>query len=187
MEIVKSPNITFDETAFELLFNTHFQGLCFFAQRYVKDIETAKEIVHDSFINLWDKKDNIDLSKSVKSYLSTTVHNRCLNFLRDNKKFNRDLLALENLEDVTEFEELDPFSCEELEQKIQAAINELPEKCREVFLLSRFENLKYKEIAEKLNISIKTVEAQMSKALQHLRIRLTDYITAFLIWMLLNK
>ena len=119
--------------------------------------------------------------------MSTTVHNRCLNFLRDNKKFNRDLLALENLEDVTEFEELDPFSCEELEQKIQAAINELPEKCREVFLLSRFENLKYKEIAEKLNISIKTVEAQMSKALQHLRIRLTDYITAFLIWMLLNK
>ncbi|NTW32776.1 MAG: RNA polymerase sigma-70 factor [Bacteroidetes bacterium] len=160
-----------------MLFKSSFKGLCYFAQRYVKDLDTAKEIVQDAFVNLWEKRDNIDLSKSVKSYLTTTIYNRSLNYLRDNKKFNKEILTFENLYPYNNQDTGDKLVASEINNKINKAIDELPEKCREVFQLSRFENLKYRQIADKLNISVKTVETQMSKALQHLRNRLVDYIT----------
>lgn len=172
-----------DEQEFEQLFKTHFQGLCYFAQRYIKDKETAREIVHDAFINLWEKRDSIDLSKSVKSYLTTSIHNRCLNYLRDNKKFDREVLTFENLSPDVAPEGLDNMISGELESKINEAIAELPEKCREVFMLNRFENLKYQEVADKLQISVKTVEAQMSKALAVLRTKLAEYLMILLIFL----
>jgi RNA polymerase sigma-70 factor (ECF subfamily) len=147
----------------------------------VKDFETAKEIVQDAFISLWEKRDSIDLSKPVKSYLTTIIYNKSLNYLRDNKKFNKDILTFENLYPLSEQMTSDKLVTAEMEQKIKASIQELPEKCREIFVLSRFQNLKYQQIADKLQISVKTVEAQMSKALQHMRERLVDYITVFLV------
>jgi len=174
----KTYNInTLTEVSFEFIFKSSFKGLCYFAQRYVKDLDTAKEIVQEAFINLWEKRDSIDLSKSVNSYLTTTIYNRSLNYLRDNKKFNKDILTFENLYSFNNQDTGDKLVAAEINLKINKAIEELPEKCREVFHLSRFENLKYRQIANKLNISIKTVETQMSKALQHMRIRLVDYIT----------
>lgn len=170
-----------DEKSFEMLFRSNFQGLCFFAQKYIKDIETAKEIVHDAFINLWEKRESIDMTKSVKSYLTASIHNRCLNYLRDNKKFNKEILSFENIYPETEHEHTDHLVTAEVENHINRAIQELPEKCREVFMLNRFENLKYQEIADKLQISIKTVETQMSKALQHMRTRLAGYLTIILL------
>jgi RNA polymerase sigma-70 factor, ECF subfamily len=121
------------------------------------------------------------LTKSVKSYLVTTIHNRCLNYLRDNKKFDKEILTFENLLPDVGPEGDDNLVSSELEARINAAIAELPEKCREVFMLNRFENLKYQEVADKLQISIKTVEAQMSKALQVLRTKLIDYLTLLII------
>lgn len=171
-----------DEASFELLFKSSFKGLCWFAVKYVKDLDTAKEIVQDAFINLWEKRENIDLSKPVKSYLSTIIYNKSLNYLRDNKKFNKDILAFENIYPDTGYYQTDKLIEDEISIKIKSAIEELPEKCREVFILSRYENLKYQQIADKLQISVKTVEAQMSKALQHMRIRLVDYITIMILF-----
>lgn len=168
-----------DETNFEILFRVHFKGLCFFAQKYVKDFETAKEIVQDAFLSLWEKRETIDMERPVKSYLTMVIHNKCTNYLRDNRKFDQYILNIENLVDVPEYDGNDSLVEEELKTKIDASIAELPGKCREIFILSRFENLKYQEIADKLKISVKTVETQMSKALQHMRIRLAAYISVF--------
>ena len=155
--------------------------MCFFAQKYVKDFETSKEIVQDAFISLWEKRETIDMSRPVKSYLTMVIHNKCTNYLRDNRKFDPFILNIENLLEVPEYDGADILVEEELKLKIDASILELPEKCREIFVLNRYENLKYQEIANKLQISVKTVETQMSKALQHMRIRLAEFISVFLI------
>jgi RNA polymerase sigma-70 factor (ECF subfamily) len=160
-----------------MLFRSHFAGLCFFAQKYVKDIDTAKEIVQDAFLSLWEKRDTIDMDRQVKSYLTMIIHNKCTNYLRDNRKFDTNILQIENLLDVPEYESTDSLVTGELKVSIESAINELPEKCREIFVMNRYENLKYQEIADKLQISVKTVETQMSKALQHMRPRLAAYLT----------
>lgn len=170
-----------DKASFEMLFRTHFKGLCSFALKYVKDLDTAKEIVQDSFLSLWEKREQIDLSKPVKSYLTTAIYNKSLNHLRDNKKFNSDLLNFEELYPFNENERNDRLVTNELNRKIHDSINELPEKCREIFMMNRFEDLKYREIAEKLDISIKTVETQMSKALQHMRSRLVEFLPIFIL------
>lgn len=163
-----------------MLFRSHFAGLCFFAQKYVKDFEAAKEIVQDAFLSLWEKRETIDMDRPVKSYLTMIIHNKCTNFLRDNRKFDQNILHIENLTEVPEYEGADSMVEEELKNKIDTAIEELPEKCRQVFVMNRYENLKYQEIADKLQISVKTVETQMSKALQHMRIRLSEYLTILL-------
>ena len=148
--------------------------MCSFAYKFVPDIEISKEIVHSVFVKLWDKRETLDVSDNLKPYLFRSVHNYSLNYIRDNKKFKQDVdwnrVENENLS------EQDPLEQQQLSEKINSAINLLPERCKQVFLLSKFDNLKYKEIAEKLNISIKTVEAQMSKALSVLRKELKDLI-----------
>ncbi len=143
----------------------------------MKDSETAKEIVQDAFLGLWEKRDTIDMERPVKSYLAMVIHNKCTNYLRDNRKFDQYILNIEELLEVPGYEGPDKLIENELEAKIDAAIQELPAKCREIFVLNRYENLKYQEIAHKLDISVKTVETQMSKALQHMRIRLAEYIS----------
>jgi len=170
-----------NEAAYELLFRTNFKGLCFFAQKYVKDFETAKEIVQDAFVILWEKRAGMDTDRSVKSYLTTTIHNKCHNYLRDNRKFNSEILSIENLVQPDGYAQADKLVEVELTAEIKKAINELPEKCKQIFLMSRNENLKYHEIADKLEISVKTVETQMSKALQHMRLRLAEYLVIFII------
>jgi RNA polymerase sigma-70 factor (ECF subfamily) len=165
-----------DEQTLKSLFRDHFNGLCRFAAGYVKDDEAAREIVQDSFVSLWEKRDVIDLSKPVKTYLSTTVRNKCLNYLRDHKKFSNDLLALENLSHETVYDQSDRLVESDIRIQIATAIEELPEKRREIFKLSRYQNLKYQQIADHLQISVKTVETQMSKALEHMRIRLAEYL-----------
>jgi len=172
--------------AFEQLFRSHYKGLCFFAMQYVKNDETAKEIVQNAFISLWEKRDSIDLSRQVKSYLSTSVRNKCLNHLRDNRKFDNDLLNLEQLSPDALYEQPDRLVEAELRDSIHLAMEELPEKCREVFRLNRFEQLKYQEIADRLQISVKTVETQMSKALQHMRLRLKEFMVPILLLFLLH-
>ena len=163
--------------------------MCFFAQKYVKDFETAREITQAAFISLWEKRDSIDMEKPVKSYLTKVIHNKCTNYLRDNRKFDQNILDIENLLEVPEYDGADSMVEAELKLRIDLSIAELPEKCREIFVLNRYENLKYQEIADKLQISVKTVESQMSKALQHMRIRLAEYIivVAALIISFINK
>jgi RNA polymerase sigma-70 factor (ECF subfamily) len=150
--------------------------LAYFALQYTKDLDTAREITQEAFISLWEKRETIDLSKPVKTYLTTSVRNKCLNWLRDNKKFNRDILDIEGLLSDRIYIPTDRLVESEIRVKIISAIEELPEKCREIFVLNRNENLKYQEIANRLQISVKTVETQMSKALQHMRNRLEEFL-----------
>ena len=174
---------SFHKSAFELAFHTHFESLCRFAVGYVNDRDSAQEIVQDVFINLWEKRETIDPGKPVKSYLFTSVRNRCLNFIRDHKKFRSYYLDVE-LEMEVKWEDNDNLSEADTERRVSEALNKLPEKCREVFELSRFDELKYKEIAEKLGISVKTVEVQMSKALKVMRGELKDLLIVLILMLL---
>lgn len=174
----------FNQKTFEGLFKQYFAPLSYYANKFVPDIETAKEVVHDVFINFWEKRETMDLSKSLKSYLYTSVHNRCLNYIRDNKKFDRSEYVLENTESESSWENSDVLIEAEIKAKINETLQKLPEKCREIFVMSRFEGLKYQEIADKLSISVKTVENQMSKALKIFRENLKEY-TLILIFLYL--
>ena len=163
-----------DKPLFEQLFKTHFVHLCNFAYQFVKDSDSAKDITQKVFINLWESRDKIDPQKSIQSYLFTSVRNRSLNYIRDQKKYRSEILDLETHDFEISFEE-DSIALSELKDKVDAALDELPEKCRLVFEMSRYKNMKYKDIAEELDISVKTVEAHMSKALKTLRANLEDY------------
>jgi len=163
---------------FETLFKTHFEPLCHFSMKFTSgNLDDAKEIVHKVFIKVWEKYDSFPEDMNFKSYLYTSVNNHGLNFIRDHKKF----VDIEDTYDLHARQE-DHLETQELETAIEIGLNLLPEKCREVFEYSRFEGLKYAAIGEKMNISIKTVEAQMSKALRILREHLSDFLV--LLWII---
>lgn len=170
-----------DKASFEGLFRHYFPALMAFSQKFLPSEDDAREVVHMVFINLWEKRNTLDTSISLKSYLFTSVHNRSLNLLRDRKKFSDEEIP----EIASESSVQSQMESMELEDKINAVIASLPEKCREVFEMNRFEGLKYGEIADKLNISVKTVENQMSKALKILRENLAHYLS-ILVWILWN-
>jgi RNA polymerase sigma-70 factor, ECF subfamily len=173
------PEGRLDNGSFEKLFRDYFAPLMTFARKFLPDEDDAREVVHQVFINLWEKREEVDLSISLKSYLYTSVHNRSLNAIRDRKKFSS-----EEVPDLAgEGDASTRIESMELEQKVREAIDSLPEKCREVFELNRFEGLKYAQIAEKLGISVKTVENQMTKALKILREKLLKYMT-LVMWLL---
>ena len=134
-----TPGLT--RSQFESLFRNEYKGMLLFALRFVKDEEAAKEIVQEAFINLWEKRQSINPAGQVKSYLSTSVRNRCLNYIRDNKRYSGTLLSLENLSPGPYIEEHDRLELHELSRQIQNAIAELPGKCREIFELNRLRGL----------------------------------------------
>jgi RNA polymerase sigma-70 factor, ECF subfamily len=182
LESEKKIPVSLDKSTFEQLFKTLFPCLVHFARKYVYDIDTAKEITHDVFFNLWEKRENIDSSTSLKSYLFTSVYNRCMNYIRDQKKFNRDEQVFNRVEQEENIALHDHLEEQELESRIIESLNNLPPRCREIFMLSRFEGIKYAEIAEKMDISVKTVETQISKALRILREKLADYLKILIIF-----
>ena len=169
-----------DHREFEELFRNYFTPLMAFSRRILGDEEDAREVVHQVFINLWEKRRELDLSTSLKSYLFTSVNNRSLNVIRDRRKFSSEEVP----ERAGEWDVSTQLEAMELEEKIRAAIDTLPERCREIFELNRFEGLKYSEIATQLDISVKTVENQMTKALKLLREQLGKYLS-ILLWLML--
>ena len=162
-----------DEAAFSRLFDGYYASLCFFAAKYLGDMDLSRSLVQQVFFDLWVKREKIDVKLSVKSYLYRSVKNRCIDYLRKNKSNSEISDSVEKLSQ-TPFRDLAEEA--ELNDRINKSINQLPEKCREVFLLCRFEGLKYAEIAQKLNISVKTVEMQMGIALKKLRESLSDFL-----------
>ncbi len=172
------------ESKYELMFRTYFTSLCYFAQKYIPDMDSCKEIVHNVFVLIWEKRFEFDFEKSAKSYLFTSVYNRCMNYIRDRKKFVDG--ESETISIDSGVVNQDHLEAAELESSIWRAINSLPEKCREIFILNRFEEKKYAEIADQLKISVKTVEAQMSKALKIFREYLKDYIHIILLFLIQN-
>lgn len=165
----------FDQREFEQLFKSHFQHLCNFARQYVGDGEVAQDITQKVFIQLWEKRESLDPNLSIKSYLFTSVKNRCLNHIRDSKNYRSKVLDVD-CGDIEVAVEEDFLAVEELQSRIDYALASLPEKCRQVFELSRFEGKKYREISEELGIAQKTVEAHMSKAIKTLRTHLKQFL-----------
>lgn len=171
---------------FEVLFRSHYSDLCAYANVYLKDLEAAEELVQEVFYKLWSKRDSIEITSSMQSYLFRAVRNSSLNLI---KHINiREAYKAHNEREISnsEMEHFDEVEASELEQKISKAIEELPTERRKIFVLSRYEGLKYGEIAEKLGISPKTVENQMGKALKHMREHLKEYLTYLIIIILMG-
>jgi RNA polymerase sigma-70 factor (ECF subfamily) len=152
-----------------------------YALTIVKNNAEAKDIVQTVFIKLWEKREEINLATSARSYLYTSVYHLCLNNVRDHKthEAHHQILATNRQIGL-----IDPAEEKETRERIHRAINGLPPKCKEVFYKSRFEGKKYVEIASEMNISIKTVEVQVGKALKYLREELADLALIFLTYLL---
>lgn len=168
-----------DEKAFEKLFHGYYGNLCLYASSILHDDISAEEIVQDFFVKLWEKRQQLVIDTSVKNYLFRSVKNLCLNLIQHSKtKLRHAQTILSDAKNNQTIE--DNFIEINLAEKIEESIQSLPEKRREIFRLSREEGLKYREISERLEISIKTVEAQMSLAIKTLREKLRQYNTFFL-------
>lgn len=167
-----------DEKAFEKLFHQYYSHLCVFASRILQDDISAEETVQDFFVKLWEKRQQLSIETSLKNYLFRSIKNLCLNLIKHNKTRLHHAQTILSDAKNNQTEE-DNFFEIGLAEKIEESIQSLPDKRREIFLLSRKEGLKYREIAERLNISIKTVEAQMSLSIKALREKLKQYSTFF--------
>lgn len=170
---------------FEMLFKSFYKPLCIFSNNLVKDRSAAEDIVQEVFLKIWNKREDLDPSRSIKSYLFRATYNHTLNYLEKEKQhFN-----LTDYTDVTK-EPNSPHADEdiqlkEMEAEVRKAIDHLPVKCRAVFLMCREQEMTYKEVAEAMNISVKTVENQMGKALKTLREKLAPYMDYLPIWVIL--
>lgn len=176
------------EQAIKQLFDAHFHQLVLSSFRYVNDYNQAEDIVQDVYVKVWQSFDELKQIENFKTYLFKAVKNSSLNYLRHIKvreKFNI------HAEDTHSAFEKSPEECktdEETQNKIHAAVNKLPHHWKEAFVLSKYDNLKYHEIASELNISQKTVEKYISKSLQFLRHELKDLLLlGFLVMGLLFK
>ena len=165
-------NAYFDEvkrgsySAFNQLFNNYYRPLCNFVIRYVQDPDDAEDIVQELFTKLWIQREEIEIRHSVRSYLFSATKNATLNYLRQEKSRRKAV-------DGIPIPDLDSFDTsledEEFDRALEKCINELPERSKQAFLLSRSEGLKQAEIAERMNTSIKTVKNQIWKSLQYLK------------------
>lgn len=163
-----------DAKAFEMLFHQYYGHLCLFATKILNNDAAAEEVVQEFFVKLWEKKEQLSIETSVKNYLFRAVKNQCLNYIKHNFVKENYIKTKEN-ENQLEIDFEENYVEVDLARKIKESIDSLPEKRRDIFRLSREEGLKYREIAQKLNISIKTVEAQMGLAIKNLREKLKDY------------
>lgn len=187
MELTEQATLTSlrigDITAFEMLFRTYYQPLCNYAYTFIQDRDEAEEIVQSTFLSVWEKRQTLEIRSAVKPYLYAMVRNACLNVIKHEKIKQQHVagelaLAERSAESVSR-----TVMASELETRIYEAMEKLPEQCRLIFKLSRFEELKYTEIAEQLSLSVKTVENQMGKALKIMREQLKDYLPLLVVLM----
>ena len=172
---------------FSELYLTYYPKLVRFAKEFVILEEDAENITQDVFTDLWEKRHLIDHVENMNAYLFRLVRNRCLDHLKHKiyeQKYTEHMQGTFEIELNLKLQSLDRFdSCtasegKDMEVLIRAAINSLPERCRQIFLLSRIDNLKYREISERLGLSVNTVECQMGIALKKLRAKLCVSLAA---------
>jgi RNA polymerase sigma-70 factor, ECF subfamily len=163
-------------SSFELLFKQHYTELCRYALKLTRNEEVAEEIVQEVFVNFWERRDDINITYSVKSYLVASVRNRSINYLKLQlpKELKKEEVADTGLS--ADLSSSASIEYNELYAIVQKAIDLLPDRCKVIFVLSREEGLTYQEIADKLELSIKTVENQMSIALKKLRQSIGPYV-----------
>lgn len=170
-----------DEKAFHDLFYDFFSPLCVFSQRFIEDEDVCEDIVQEVFYKIWKNRKNININISTRSFLIKSVKNSCLDYIR-HLSIERKYIEEYLFETDNSFED-NLYTTAELESIINNALEKLPSKIKEIFLLNRFEGKTYNEIAEIKQISIKTVEANMTKALKFLRLELKDYLFLLLVFL----
>ena len=178
-----------NEMAFGYFYEKYFKRIQSFCIQFIYDAEEAENLAQEAFLNLWQSRESIDSINGIQSFLYTYSKSKCLNLIRHNKvkdKFKNDLLNQKEREldiEVLNSISFDTMELTELERIIQESISDLPPKTREVFIKKRFENKKNSEIAEEMQVTLKAVEAHMTKALKILKTKLSDYL--FLIFILI--
>ncbi len=163
-----------DKQEFEKLFRSSYVSLVRYAKRILKDHDTAEEIVQDLFFRLWQDRGTLTIESSLNGYLFRSVHNKSLHFIEHQKVIDRHAGEIAASADETAEPVTDAIYYSELQSKVARVLERLPERCSVIFRMSRFEGLKYNEIAEKLSVSLKTVEANMGKALKEFRKALAE-------------
>jgi RNA polymerase sigma-70 factor (ECF subfamily) len=163
-----------DKQEFEKLFRSSYVSLVRYAKTILKDHDTAEEIVQDLFFRLWQDRGNLTIESSLNGYLFRSVHNRSLHYIEHQKVVDRHAGEIAASADQTAEPVTEAIYYSELQSKVAKVLERLPERCSVIFRMSRFEGLKYNEIAEKLSVSLKTVEANMGKALKEFRKALAE-------------
>jgi RNA polymerase sigma-70 factor (ECF subfamily) len=163
-----------DTGQFESLFRSSYVSLVRYAKTLIKDHDNAEEIVQDLFFKLWQDREKLNIESSLNGYLFRSVHNRCLHHIEHARVVERHAEEVSYRQTESQESPSDILNYKELQEKVARILEKLPDRCGKIFTMSRFEGLKYTEIAEKLSVSIKTVEANMGRALKEFRKELTQ-------------
>jgi RNA polymerase sigma-70 factor (ECF subfamily) len=173
-----------DKQAFKLFFDEYYSSFCLYANSILDDLELSQDIVSDCFVKIWERKDKIQIKTSIEKYVLLSVRNSIYSYLRSPRSKNIDIeFIIERLEN-TSIEEYD-IEKEETIQRIYKLIEELPEQRKRILELATFKGMSYKDIAEKLNISVNTVKTQLSRAYHFLREKLMD--DSIILWLIFEK
>ena len=173
-----------EEPAFQEIFYQYYPGLLKFANSYLHDTYLAENIVQDAFVILWEKHASLNIQSNIKAYLVTIVKNKCINYiekLKNRIRLENNMHSIQVKEmnlSISTLASLNPETLfvEEIKSIIEHTISELPEQTREVFIMSRFQDINNEGIATKLNISVKGVEYHISKSIKILKNKLSDYL-----------
>jgi RNA polymerase sigma-70 factor (ECF subfamily) len=172
------------EAAFEQLFKTHFRGLHAYAITLLKDEIAGEEIVQNVFFKFWERRAQLVIETSPKAYLYKAVYHDCLNYIKHQKVKSAHAMHVVRQSNDRVENTAGKVLQGELKEKIHEAMNQLPEQCRTIFQMSRFEGLKYQEIADEMGLSVKTIENQMGKALKIMRQKLVEFLPLFVLSLL---
>lgn len=181
-----------DELAFEKIFKSNHNQIVGFCNQFISDLDKANSLTQEVFLNLWLNREKIETLNGIRAFLYTFAKSSCLNYIRHRKIVSKyEDKHLQDREEELNREVLESFDFNsldfsELEGLIQLTINDLPEKCRQVFIMSRFEGKMNKEISEELNISVKAVEANITRALKTLKSRLSEYLPMILVQLIMH-
>lgn len=172
--------VTGDLNTFEMVFRDYYKPLVRYGNTFLKDSDETEDIVQQVFVSLWEKRTQLDIHTSIRAVLYKSVQNACLNKIKHLKVrsvYAEDWKATQQVEETS-----DSVQVNELNDRIHLAINSMPEQCGRIFKMSRFEQLRYQEIADELGLSVKTVENQMGKALKIVREELKDYLPLLILF-----
>jgi RNA polymerase sigma-70 factor, ECF subfamily len=172
--------VTGDLKTFEMVFRDYYKPLVRYGSTFLKDSDEAEDVVQQVFVSLWEKQTQLDIHTSIRAVLYKAVQNACLNkikYLKVRTSYAEELKATAIQEDAS-----DPVQANELNERIHLAVENMPEQCGRIFKMSRYEQLRYQEIADQLGLSVKTVENQMGKALKIVREELKDYLPLLILF-----
>lgn len=170
-----------DIKTFKMFFESNYIHFYIYCRKYVSDVDDAKDILQNVFLNIWEKKDKNIIHTNFQSYVYRSIHNECLNFIRDKRSISFSEVDSDQSYEEKFVEESNPDSnliCCELERKTKQIINDLPDQCKCIFVLSRIEGKKNSDIADELGLSVRTVETQIYRALKVLKLKLKEYINS---------